>query len=275
MDDWDGPAKLPGMRKSAPTHGLQPLASGGAGPLYRQARRELQRVIESGRLRPGDVLPAEAVIAQAFGVSIGTLRKGVDELVHEHVLVRRQGKGTFVALHSDERFMFQFFHVEPREDFAAPDAPRRREYPQVDCVGFARGRADEVEAGALRIRPGDAVLRIDNRLSLAGRAVEHDRLVVATQLFKGLTERRFLERPGTIYHLYQTDHGITVLRARERARATAAGREAARILGVAMGRPVLEVHRVALTFGDRPVEYRVSTIDTAAHDYVSVLATPS
>lgn len=262
------------MRNSSPIHGLHPLAPGGAGPLYRQARRALQRAVESGRLRPGDALPSEAVIARALGVSIGTLRKGVDELVHEHVLVRRQGKGTFVALHSDERFMFQFFHVEPRDDFAAPDAPQQREYPHVDCVGFVRGRADEMEAAALRIRPGDPVLRFDNRLSLAGRAVVHDHVVVAAQLFRGLTEKRFLERPGTIYHLYQADYGITVLRARERARATAAGREAARILGVAVGRPVLEVHRLALTFGDRPVEYRVSTIDTSAHDYVSMLATP-
>jgi GntR family transcriptional regulator len=254
------------------SHGLQTLDPGGAGPLYRQARRELQRAIESGRYPPGEALPSETELARALGVSIGTLRKAVDELVHEHVLVRRQGKGTFVALHNDARFMFQFFHVEPREEFPLAGELREREYPQVECVAFARGRADDTEAGALRIRPGDPVLRIDNRLSLAGRAVVHDRLVVAAHTFKGLSEKRFLERPGTIYSLYQTDHGITVLRACERARATAASRETARILGVAAGAPVLEVHRVALTFGDKPVEYRISTINTAAHDYVSVLS---
>lgn len=260
------------MTPTAPAHGLQRLAPSGPGPLYRQARRELQRLVESGRYAPGDTLPSEGVLAGSLGVSIGTLRKAVDELVHEHVLVRRQGKGTFVALHNDERFLFQFFHVEPREDFAAEGGPRPREYPLVECVGFARGRADEAEAAALRIRAGDAVVRVDNRLSLSGRPVVHDRIVVSAQLFKGLSEKRFLERPGTIYHLYQRDHGITVLRARERARATAAGRETARILGVPVGRPVLEVHRLALTFGDKPVEYRVSTVNTASHDYVSLLS---
>jgi GntR family transcriptional regulator len=250
--------------------GLQRLAPSGAGPLYRQARRELQRLVESGRYAPGDALPSESVLAGTLGVSIGTLRKAVDELVHEHVLVRRQGKGTFVALHTDDRFMFQFFHVEPRGDFAAEGELRAREYPQVDCVGFARGRADEAEAAALRIRPGEPVVRVDNRLSLSGRPVVHDRIVVSAQVFRGLGEKRFVERPGTIYHLYQRDYGITVLRARERARATAAGRETARILGVPVGKPVLEVHRLALTFGDKPVEYRVSTINTASHDYVSL-----
>jgi GntR family transcriptional regulator len=255
-----------------PTLGLQRLAASGSGPLYRQARRELQRLVESGRYAPGETLPSEAVLAQALGVSIGTLRKAVDELVHEHVLVRHQGKGTYVALHNDDRFLFQFFHVEPRGEFGAGDELRGREYPHVDCVGFERGRAEEGEAAALRLRAGDLVLRIANRLSLAGRPVVHDRLVLAAQTFKGLTEKRFLERPGTIYSLYQTDYGITVLRARERARAVSAGRETARVLGVAIGMPVLEVHRLALTFGDKPVEYRVSTIDTAGHDYVSLLA---
>jgi GntR family transcriptional regulator len=260
------------MSTTHASHGIRPLDPGGMGPLYRQARRELQRVVESGRFRPGDMLPSETVIATAMGISVGTLRNAVDELVHEHVLVRRQGKGTFVTLHSDERFLFQFFHVEARADFPAESAPREREYPKVECVAFGRARADEAEAAALRIKPGDPVIRIDNRLSLGGRAVVHDHLSIAAHTFKALSEKRFRERPGTIYSLYQSDFGITVLTARERVRAAAASAQTARILGVALGSPVLEVHRVALTFGDKPVEYRISTIHTATHDYVSLLS---
>jgi len=258
-------------RSPSPASGLRPLEAA-AGPLYRQVKRELQRLIESGQYQPGDTLPSENTLAQALAVSIGTLRKAVDELVHEHLLVRRQGKGTYIALHNDDRFLFQFFHVELRQDGAQPATVARREYPKVECVGFARGKADEAEAAALRIKPGDAVLRADNRLSLAGRPVVHDRLVLSNQVFRGLSEKRFVERPSTIYAFYQADHGITVLRAHERARAVAAGRDTARILGVPLGRPVLEVHRTALTFGERPVEYRISTINTAAHDYVSLLS---
>jgi GntR family transcriptional regulator len=261
------------MRRAtvAPVH-LSPLPASGSGPLYRQVKRELQRLIESSRYTPGDALPSETEIAAALGVSIGTLRRAVDELVHENVLVRRQGRGTFVALHSSDRFLFQFFHVEPRHPASHGDSPHDREYPHVECVGFARGRADDDEAAALRIQPGDPVIRIDNRLSLAGRPVVHDRLAIASALFRGLTEKRFQERPSTIYRLYQSDFGISVLRARERVRAVAAAGDTARILGVAPGTPVLEAHRVALSFGDRPVEYRVSTIDTQAHDYVSTLS---
>ena len=240
-------------------------------PLYRQVKRELQKIIEDGHYGPGKPLPSEATLALALQVSIGTLRHAVDELVHEHVLVRRQGKGTFVAPHNRARFMFQFFHVEPRWD-PEDDTPREQEFPEIDCIAFARDQADEAEARALRIKPGDAVFRIENKLALRGRVVLHDRLTLSAAMFRHLTEKRFSERPGTIYALFQTDFGITVLRAQERARAVAASKAVARVLGVAAGAPVMEVHRLALTFGDRPVEYRISTINTHAHDYVSMLS---
>jgi GntR family transcriptional regulator len=259
-------------QSTPPLSGVSPLPASGTGPLYRQVKRELQRQIECGNYTPGDTLPSESVIAGAMGVSIGTLRRAVDELVHENVLVRRQGRGTFVALHGSDSFLFQFFHVEPRGEPSQEGTPHEREFPQVECLGFVRARADETEAAVLRVKPGEPVIRIANRLSLAGRPVVHDRLSIAAGLFRGLTEMRFRERPSTIYRLYQSDFGISVLRARERARAVAASAEVARTLGVGTGTPVLEVRRVALSFADRPVEYRVSTINTASHDYVSTLS---
>lgn len=247
---------------------LVPISDAGGVPLYRQVKRALIKLIESGRYAPADCLPSESTIATSLQVSIGTLRKAVDELVMENVLVRRQGKGTFVAMHNNDRFLFQFFHVEKR----AQDQTQEHEYPAVECVSFEKTRATEDEATALALRTGDPVFRVGNRLKLSGRPVVYDRLTVSALTFKGLTEKRFIERLSTVYHLYQRDYGITVLRAQERARAASASREVSRILGVAPGLPVLEVHRTALTFGDKPVEYRISTINTQHHDYVSLLS---
>lgn len=243
------------------------LAEESGGPLYRRVKRALLQAIEGGAYAAGTALPNEAVLAGSLGVSIGTLRQAVGELVAEHILVRRQGRGTFVATHNADRFLFQFFHVERSDGL--------REIPQVELVGFERSRAEEDAAQALGIRPGDPVLQADNRLLLQGRAVIHDRLVVPAALFKGLTEKRLRERPSTIYHLYQTEFGITVTQARERARAVAADRTAARLLGVAVGTPMLQARRTALTFGDKPVEYRVSTINTDRHEYVRLLSPPT
>ena len=247
---------------------FEPIAPESAGmPLYRVVKRSLLQAIESGSCPPGETLPSETEIAGAMGVSIGTLRRAVDELAAEHILVRRQGRGTFVATHGTDRFLFQFFHIER--------ADGRREAPVVDLVSFERLRAEDEPASALQLRPGDPVIQIENRLRLQGSAVIHDRLTLPSTLFKGLTEKRFRERPGTIYQLYQSDFGITVLRASERARAATADRHVVQVLGLAAGTPVVQVRRTALTFGDRPVEFRVSNINTAHHDYVNVLSRPA
>ncbi len=236
------------------------------GPLYRASKLALLRAIESGAVPPGGALPSERELARQLGVSIGTLRRAVDELVAEHILIRRQGRGTFVATHTADRFLFQFFHVERSDGL--------REAPQVELLAFERVRIDEEAAAALALRSGEPGIQIENRLSLQGRPVMYDRIVVPAGLFRGLTEARFARRPSTIYHLYQSEYGITVTRALERARAVAADRTAARVLGVAVGAPLLQVRRTALTFGDKPVEFRVSALNTAHHDYVHLLSRP-
>jgi GntR family transcriptional regulator len=233
-------------------------------PLFRAVKRSLLQVIEAGSVAPGDALPSETGLAADFGVSVGTLRRAVDDLVAEHILVRRQGRGTFVATHTSDRFLFQFFHVERSDGL--------REAPAVELVSFERGRLDEEAASALGLKPGEPALLIENRLRLQGRPVVHDRLVLPAQLFRGLTEKRFRERPSTIYHLYQTEFGITVVRAQERLRAVGADRAAARVLGVAAGLPVLQVRRVAIGLGGQRVEWRVSTVLTTQHDYVNLLS---
>lgn len=235
-------------------------------PLYRVVKRALLNSIERGDLAPSGTLPSEVELAQGFGVSVGTVRRAVDDLVAEHILVRRQGRGTFVASHGHDRFLFQFFHVEHSDGL--------REVPQVELIGFERLRLDDEAAQALQVRPGEAAFAAENRLSLQGKPVVHDRLVVVAAQFKGLSEKRLRERPSTIYHLYQHEFGITVAQAHERLRATGADRSAARVLGIAVGQPVLQVRRVALDLSSKPVEWRVSTVVTTHHEYVNLLSRP-
>ncbi len=125
-------------------------------------------------------------MARALQVSFGTLRRAVDERVHEHILARRQrkGKGSFVALHGNDRFLLQFFHIGPRSDCRFSDLPPLPEFPMVKCLEFERERANESVAGALRIKTGDPVIRFDNRLSLAGRAVAHDNITILALMFR-------------------------------------------------------------------------------------------
>ena len=232
-----------------------------AAPLYKEVKRVLTHSLAQGEWQPGEALPSEAKLAQRYGVSIGTLRKAIDELVAEGVVVRRQGSGTFIASHGANRLMFHFFHVVPRAG--------EKQYPRTATLAFRRARAEATEAGKLGIAAGDPVLRIRNLLSLAGKPVILDDLVLPQRLFRDLSERVLTARDNTIYHLYQTRYGINVLRTSERLHATLADSDVARLLGVRKGAPLLEIDRVAYTYHSAPVELRRSLVNTAEHEYFS------
>ncbi|HET7729218.1 MAG TPA: GntR family transcriptional regulator [Usitatibacter sp.] len=241
------------------TEGLSPTDQ----PLYEQVRARLIEGISAGEWKAGAALPAESRLARAFGVAIGTLRKAVDSLVAERVLVRRQGKGTFVTEHDGRRLLFHFFHIAGRDGAKA--------YPEVRTVSFGRDRADAEEAAALQVAPHEKVIRIRNVLSLAGAPVVVDDVTLPAELFPGLSEKIFLARDNTIYHLYQSRYGINVLRTDEQLRAVLAPRDIAGLLELEAGAPVLEIRRVAYTFRDRPVELRLSRVDTRRHHYHNTL----
>ncbi len=235
-----------------------PLAPVGR-PLYEEVRAHLTEGIAEGRWKAGDALPPENAIAAEFGVAIGTVRKAVDALVAQGALVRRQGKGTYVTSHDNRRMLFHFFPIVGVDGAKAP--------PEVRTVRFERARADAAEAAALGLPRDERVIRIRNVLSLSGQPVIVDDITIAAALFPGLTERIFTGRDNTIYHLYQSRYGINVLRTDEHLRAGLAAGEVAGLLQVAPGSPLLEIRRVALTFRDRPVERRLSRVNTAAHAY--------
>ena len=82
-------------------------------PLYRQIKDFMIRSLEAGEWGPGDAIPSEGELAARFNVSQGTVRKAIDEMASENMLVRRQGKGTFVASHDDPRSYYRFLRLVP------------------------------------------------------------------------------------------------------------------------------------------------------------------
>lgn len=233
------------------------------GPLYKDVKRQLMEALTRGEWKPGEAIPSERRIAERFGISIGTVRKAIDELVAENILIRQQGRGTFVATHTRDRLLFYFFHIVPEQG--------PKEYPEVELLSFVRAKAERGVADRLQIEAGDPVLRIRNALRLAGKPMIVDDITVSAQRFPGLSEKRFRERPSTIYNLYQDVYGISVVRSSERLRAVAADAEIAQLLGIAPGAPLLQIRRIALAYNDLPVEFRISQVNTAGYEYFSDL----
>ncbi|MFK7964816.1 MAG: GntR family transcriptional regulator [Burkholderiaceae bacterium] len=238
------------------------LGINSAEPLYRAARNRLLEALASGDYSPGHALPPEKDLAAEFGISIGTLRKAVDELVSEGILIRQQGRGTFVASHDRERLMYYFFHVVPFDR-------AKTEYPVVELVSFARGKADQHIADKLQIKTGDPIFKMRNQLSLAGQTVMIDDIALPSHRFSGLTAEKIRKRSSTIYQLYQAQFGLTVAHTEERLRAVSAPSDIAALLQVAPNSPVLMIRRLASGYQREPIEWRVSHVDTRSHEYLS------
>lgn len=228
-------------------------------PLYKEIKRQLMEALTQGEWKPGEAIPAERRLSERFGVSIGTVRRAVDELVAENILIRQQGRGTYVASHTRDRLLFYFFHVVPE---SGPKA-----YPDVEFVAFTRTRAERAVAERLAISAGDPLFRIRNRLHLSGVPIMIDDIALPAARFPGLTEAKVRNRPSTLYHLYQDAFAVSVVRSSERLRAVVADAEIAELLAVSRGTPMLQIRRVAQTYHEAPVEYRVSHVNTAHHEY--------
>lgn len=232
-------------------------------PLYKEVKSRITRELAAGVWKPGAPIPSETRLAREFSVSIGTIRKAIDELVAERILLRQQGRGTFVATHSEDRTLFYFFHIVGRDG--------SREPPVTEMLSFREARAGKEHAARLGIARGAPTLRIQNILKLGGKPVVFDEIVVPGAFFPDLDQRTFGGRDGTIYGLYQARYGINVIRISERLSAALATKTVAARLNVRAGAPVLVIRRLAYSYNDTPVEYRVSSVNTEAHDYLSDL----
>lgn len=228
-------------------------------PLYKEVRDLLTQGLARGEWKPGEALPSESKLAQRFHVSIGTIRHAIDELVAEQILVRHQGRGTFVATHTPKRMLYRFFHIVGENGV--------KESPVSEMVSFARDRADEEEAKRLNLLPGERVIRIVNLQRLGATPVAVDHMVLSHGRFPDLSEKILRERDDTNYSLYQTRYRINIVRAHERLRATLCDRGTAKLLKIDAGAPLLEINRTAMTYHNTPVELRRSLVNTAAHEY--------
>jgi GntR family transcriptional regulator len=234
-------------------------ASEAFSPLYRQIKGLITQDMQSGVWKPGEMIPSEFELAERFKASQGTVRKAIDELAAENLLVRRQGKGTFVATHTEQTTRYRFLRL------AADDGSGRGlERRLLECK---RVRASADVAHALELKSGDPVVFVRRLLLDLRRPVVLDEIWLPGRLFKDLSAQRLQEYEGPMYALFEAAFGVQMLRAEEKIRAVAATPAAAQWLAVTPGAPLLSVERRSLTYGERPVELRRGLYRTDAHHY--------
>ena len=233
-------------------------------PLYLQIKALLERSLDACEWRPGTAIPSESVLAQRFGASQGTVRKAIAQLAAENLVVRRQGKGTFVATHTEEKTStFRFLRIRRSDG--------RDEYPASRLLDVRRGKASAEVARLLELKASDAVFVVRRVLEYGGEPAVLDDITLPAALFKGLTRARLEAYRGSMYGFFETQCGVRMLRAQERLKAIAADSATAAILKVRTGEPLLAVERLTRTYGERPVEWRRGLCSTRRHYYLNEL----
>jgi len=191
------------------------------------------------------------------------VRKAVDSLADENILIRRQGKGTYVATHEAEVIKRRFLRL------TAVDG--KKELLQSELISCVRSKADASIATLLNIKTNAATIEIKRLLTFSGRPLIYDYIIVPAASFKGLYGTKVIERNGSMYSMYESQFGVRMIRAEERLKAVAADKQVASALGLKVGFPLLGIERISFTYGDKPMEWRLGLCITDDHHYLSEL----
>src|SRR5438105_12558380 len=229
-------------------------------PLYHQIKALLTASLQHGEWKPGEAIPSEMELAARFQVSQGTVRKAIEELAADNLLVLRQGKGTFVATHTEE-------HTSHYRFLRLRSSNGKDEYPASRLLDVRRGKASADLARLLALRTGDALIVMRRVLEFSAEPVLLDEISLPAALFKGLSRAKLEAYRGSMYSFFESQYGVRMIRAEEHLTAIAADAATAEVLRVKVNSPLLAVDRVAYTYGDRPVEWRRGLCNTRSHYY--------
>jgi len=257
---------LPAQDEAAPAD-TPPQATPAFSPLYQQIKGLILQSLQAGEWKPGEAIPSEMDLAARFRVSQGTVRKAIDELASENLVVRRQGKGTFVATHAEQQVQYRFLKLVPDSGDQGSEGPAERSV--LEC---RRQRANAEVARALALRSGDAVVQVRRVLGFNGVPTILEDLWLPGNAFRGITAEQMAGYHGPTYAMFELEFGVRMVRAEEKIRAVAADAASAALLKVAQGTPLLSVERVAFTSNDVPMELRRGLYRTDTHHYRNELS---
>jgi len=232
-------------------------------PLYIQVKQKITQELMSGNWRAGDLIPSEIELAQSYLVSQGTVRKAIDELSIEKILIRRQGKGTYVTTHNEEQIQLRFLRLTSTKG--------NKEKLESQLLSFEKTRVNSYVANRLNLRPGSSVYKIKRVLTFARKPLILDEIYISTIPFKGLNAEMINQKKGSLYRLYESNYGIQMLNADEKIKAVSAEAEVSKLLNIKKGHPILGIERVSYTYGNKPIEWRLGLCLTDEYHYQTEL----
>ena len=218
-------------------------------PLYAQVQSALLTAIRSGQLKAGTALPSEKELEATHGVSRITVRRALEELEREGLVVRGRGRQARVA-----DTMVSVVRTEIEDDLAAMLELVRGTEARV--LVFKWRLPDPAMAARLRTPEDEPVLQVDRLRGIGGRPMLHTTAhmpawVGARLRRETLTERTMLESLA--------QGGVQLAAAAQEMRAAPCSAEIAPLIGLAPGDPVFVIERLVSDNEERPVQHLVAT----------------
>ena len=216
-------------------------------PLYVQVRNLLAGRIASGVWPPGSMLPNEVELARELGVSSGTVRKALDNLESDRLVLRRQGRGTSVIDQASGEVAVRFSNIRNGEG--------RRIGGDMELLTQTKAAATEIEQQRLQLSAGDTVLRSTRLRRYKDQLFMHEEVVLAVSRFPELQEE---EAGGYGISVLAKRHRIHLAKASERVTLEEATSQMAKRLGVDVRARLLKLDRVVYAAAGYPVEWRIA-----------------
>jgi GntR family transcriptional regulator len=230
---------------------------------YKRVKYAITELLRQNKWRHNQAIPSEPILAARYLVSIGTIRRAINELVVENILVREQGRGTFVVSHTPDYMLNVFFRIESTEGV--------RELPNSKLLSFEKIRATPFIAEKLSIKPYEKIYKVKTLLSFRHQPAIVDEIYLSEKMFPNLSESFFSDRNETLYGLFQRVYGITVLNISETIEAIPSNKYISKLLKLKINLPILCVKRVAYAYKGKPVDMRIRYIHSSKYRYFNNL----
>lgn len=226
-------------------------------PLYQQVYDEIVHRLSSGYWKAGDSLPSEFGLADELGVSQGTVRKALNQLVTENILRRRQGKGTYVAEHSNESSLYRFFRYREQGGEAV--------IPETYVISVTRRDASEREQRKLGLSDNIAVAEMARLRMIHAKPAIFEKVIQPLAVFPGIDD--VTEIPNSLYAYYQEQYGISIVEVRDELHAVTLDQEVAEHLHLDTGSAALMTERSSVNIDGRVVEWSQAYCSTESFVY--------
>lgn len=217
-------------------------------PLYQQIKALLLHSLSNGEWNAGDMIPSEVDLAVRYKVSQGTVRKAIDELAADNLLIRRQGRGTFVATHQEAKIRFRFLSMQADNGKEFKTHSKILNVQTIVVPDNIRER--------LSLKKKDEVVQITRLLSFNNDPAVFEQIFLPVDIFSDVTLDKLNRYKGTLYGWFEAEYNVRMIRAIEKMRAVSAPHEVMDSLNLKNAEPLLFVERISYTYADKPVEVR-------------------